>query len=168
MYPIDQALTKKDAVHMGYWGDHLGDILVVTDGHFYSGRGESPSAVVPSRGLVTASHAFQPLTFETTLASHMAMVIAAGPDIKAGYERPANKLNRLHLRDLTPTWCKILGVAPPAQSEGSVAYDLFEGHEGPREHKALETPPLWTDDDAIAFNLARGHMSRRRSGWQED
>ena len=103
------------------------------------------------------------------VASLMATVIAAGPDIKPGYTRPVNKLARLHLRDLTPTFCHILGIDPPAQCEGRVARDLFIGHESHREKCPPEVPPLWTDKDAMAFNLSRQHASaRRKGGWTED
>jgi len=167
--PIAIALKKQDADVLGYWGDDQGDIVLVTEGHYYLGRGESPAIVTPAEGLITASHACQQLTFQTSLSSHMAMVIAAGPDIKPGYTRPINKLGRLHLRDLVPTFCHILGIAPPAQCEGAVAHDLFVGHEAYREKQPPEITPLWTEQDNMAFNLARRHASARRKGrWTDD
>ncbi len=53
----------------------------------------------------------------------------AGPGLKKGYERPTETLGYIHAVDVVPTFCHILAVSPPAQSQGTIAYDLFEGHE---------------------------------------
>jgi hypothetical protein len=47
--------------------------------------------------------------------------------------RPSDKLGYIRMIDIVPTICYILGIDPPAQSQGSVAYDLFEGQEMVRE-----------------------------------
>lgn len=160
--PIAIALKKGDADILGYWGDDLGDIVVVTDGHYITGRGESQTAITKQKGMVTANHRCQLLTFETSLCSHMAMILAIGPDIKPGYTRPVNRLGRLHLVDLVPTVCHILGIAPPAQSEGRIAYDLFSGHESYRDKRPPLVTPLWTEEDQRMSLMARRRDSLRR------
>jgi predicted AlkP superfamily phosphohydrolase/phosphomutase len=167
--PIAMALKKQDAGLLGYWGDDLGDIVVVTDGHYITGRGESPTAITKAEGMITGNHRCQLLTFETSLCSHMAMILATGPNIKLGYTRPANRLGQLHLRDLVPTLCHILGIAPPAQSEGRVAYDLFSGHESYREKRPPSVKPLWTEEDQRTSLMARRRDSERRGDpWRDD
>ena len=40
-----------------------------------------------------------------------------------------SKDSAIHPADVVPTLCTLFTVPPPAQSQGAVAYDLFEGHE---------------------------------------
>ena len=67
------------------------------------------------------------------VSSHMTMFVLRGPGVKKGYVRPPDKLGYVRMIDIVPTICHILGIEPPAQSQGAVAYDLFEGHEMVRE-----------------------------------
>jgi hypothetical protein len=67
------------------------------------------------------------------ISSSFGSFYLAGPGIKKGYERPTKKLGYIHAVDVVPTLSHIFGIAPPAQSQGAVAYDLFEGHEMMRE-----------------------------------
>jgi len=39
----------------------------------------------------------------------------------------------VRLIDVAPTLCHLLGIQPPAQSQGAIIYDLLEGHEMVRE-----------------------------------
>jgi arylsulfatase A-like enzyme len=59
--------------------------------------------------------------------------LLAGPGVKRGYERPVEKLGYIHAADVVPTFCHLLGAEPPGQAQGTVARDLFEGHEMVRE-----------------------------------
>ncbi|MCL5040688.1 MAG: hypothetical protein M1299_12910 [Firmicutes bacterium] len=54
----------------------------------------------------------------------------------------------MRMVDIVPTICHLLGIEPPAQSQGAVLYDLFEGHEIQRE-------------------LLRGLPNREAKGWRE-
>lgn len=53
--------------------------------------------------------------------------------IKKGYECPAEQLGHIKLVGVTPTLCHLLGIQPPAQAQGAIAYDLLEGHEIARQ-----------------------------------
>ena len=42
-------------------------------------------------------------------------------------------MGHIKLVDVTPTLCHLLGIQPPAQAQGAIAYDLLEGHEIARQ-----------------------------------
>ena len=67
--------------------------------------------------------------------SDIASLLLVGPGLKKGYERPVETLGYIHAVDAVATFCHILQVAPPAQSQGAIAYDLFNGHEMVRRRK---------------------------------
>ena len=67
--------------------------------------------------------------FSSTFGSFL----LAGPGLKQGYERPRDRLGYIQAVDVVPTLCHILDIDPPAQSQGAVARDLFQGHEMIRE-----------------------------------
>ncbi len=69
------------------------------------------------------------LPTQSEISSSFGSLLLAGPGLKKGYERPAETFGYIHAADVVPTFCHIMGVSPPAQSQGAVAYDLFEGHE---------------------------------------
>ena len=77
------------------------------------------------------------LPTHTELSSSYGSFLIAGPGLKQGYERDTGRLGYIHAADVVPTLCKILGVEPPTQAQGTVARDLFEGHEMIRERKPI-------------------------------
>ena len=46
------------------------------------------------------------------------LVVAGRPGVKRGYERPVEKLGYIHAADVVPTFCQMLGAAPPRQAQG--------------------------------------------------
>ena len=73
---------------------------------------------------------------QSDISSSFGSFLLSGPGLKKGYERPSRTLGYIHAADVVPTFCHILGVSPPAQSQGAIAYDLFEGHEMVRRREA--------------------------------
>ena len=59
--------------------------------------------------------------------------LLAGPGLKQGYERPWDRLGYIQAVDVVPTPVLFLDIDPPAQSQGPVARDLFQGHRMIRE-----------------------------------
>ncbi|MHB1417911.1 MAG: alkaline phosphatase family protein [Chloroflexota bacterium] len=127
------AFSKRDAELVGLWGDQVGDVVVALEGGYQMGRKDSPTSVTDNTGHVASGHGRMISTFEGNVGTEKAIFVLSGPGIKQGYERPADKLGHIKLVDVTPTLCHILGIQPPAQSQGAVAYDLLEGHEMVRE-----------------------------------
>jgi len=84
-------------------------------------------------GHVASGHGRIKPTSETRFGTEKAIYAIAGPKFKKGYSRPVDKLGHLRLIDVTPTLCHLLGIRPPAQSQGAIAYDLLKGHEMVRE-----------------------------------
>jgi arylsulfatase A-like enzyme len=84
-------------------------------------------------GHVASGHGRIKPTSETRYGTEKAIYAISGPKFKKGYSRPMDRLGHLRLIDVTPTLCHLLGIQPPAQSQGSIAYDLFQGHEMVRE-----------------------------------
>ena len=133
------ALPKRDAYLLGQWGDECGDVIFAWDHDYVSGYytqwlGIDGGGNVGAPLVYGAHHGgFIPTTngFSSTFGSFF----LDGPGLKKGYERPVDRLGYIHAVDVVPTFCHILGVDPPAQAQGTVARDLYEGHEMVRERK---------------------------------
>ena len=131
------ALPKRDAYLLGQWGDQCGDVIFAWNHGFVSGYYGQWKSIVGG-GCVGApevygSHHGGFIPTSSDISSSFGSFYLAGPGIKKGYERPTKKLGYIHAVDVVPTLSHIFGIAPPAQSQGAVAYDLFEGHEMMRE-----------------------------------
>jgi predicted AlkP superfamily phosphohydrolase/phosphomutase len=131
--PIAVALPKRDAYILGQWGDQCGDVVFTWEHGYVSGyygqwRGivGGGSAGAPE---VYGAHHGGFLPTDNGFSSTFGTLMLAGSGLKRGYERPAESLGYIHAADVVPTFCHILGVSPPAQAQGTIAYDLFEGHE---------------------------------------
>ncbi len=133
--PVAIALKKRDAALLGCWGDNIGDIILVVEPEYTISSNsswditEEKGWTKPRTGVTNSAHGPQLPTYYSDISSHMAMFILFGPGIKRGYVRPSDKLGYVRMIDIVPTICYILGIDPPAQSQGSIAYDLFENHE---------------------------------------
>jgi predicted AlkP superfamily phosphohydrolase/phosphomutase len=133
--PIAIALKKRDASILGCWGENVGDIVLVVEPEYTISSNASwdiakEGGWIKSRtGVTNSAHGPQLPTYQSEVSSHMAMFVLRGPGVKKGYVRPPDELGYVKMIDIVPTICHILGIAPPAQSQGAVAYDLFEGHE---------------------------------------
>ncbi|MCL4458504.1 MAG: alkaline phosphatase family protein [Chloroflexi bacterium] len=120
---IALALKKKDAPLIGFWGERAGDVIFVFNQGFGWGR---PTAGTIDVAPLSANHGPQVPTAETSLSSNLAVLIMAGPGIKRGYERDYQRYGLMRLVDFVPTLSFLLGFKPPAQSAGTVLYDLLE------------------------------------------
>ncbi|MCY3897741.1 MAG: alkaline phosphatase family protein [Caldilineaceae bacterium] len=133
------ALPKRDAYLLGQWGDECGDVIFAWDHDYVSGYytqwlGIEGGGNVGAPLVYGAHHGgFIPTTngFSSTFGSFF----LDGPGLKKGYERPVDRLGYIHAVDVVPTFCHILGVDPPAQAQGTVVRDLYEGHEMVRERQ---------------------------------
>lgn len=131
------ALPRRDAYLLGQWGDQCGDVVFAWNHGFVSGYYGQWKGIVGG-GCVGApevygSHHGGFIPTRSDISSSFGSFYMAGPGIKRGYERPTDRLGYIHAADVVPTICRILDVPPPAQSQGAIAYDLFEGHEMVRE-----------------------------------
>jgi len=137
--PIAIALPKRDAYILGQWGDQCGDVIFAWDRGYVSGYYGQWQGIVEGGAVgapeVYGAHHGGFIPTQTAISSTFGTLLLAGPGLKKGYQRPAETLGYIHAADVVPTFCRILGAAPPAQSQGGVAYDLFEGHEMVRKRK---------------------------------
>jgi len=152
-------LSKRDAELIGLWGDQVGDVVVALEGGYQLGRADSAVAVADNLGHLASGHGRMLPTYESTYGTEKAIFIIAGPGIKPGYERPAEQLGHIKLVDVTPTLCHILGIQPPAQAQGAIAYDLLEGHDMARQ-RPNPTPQVEGLSDYKAWFLE--HFYTRR------
>ncbi|MCL4465273.1 MAG: alkaline phosphatase family protein [Chloroflexi bacterium] len=127
------ALSKRDAELIGLWGDQLGDVVVVLEANAQLAKKAGEAAVEPNMENLASGHARMLPTEESVYGTQKAIFTIAGPGIKKGYERPADKLGHIHLIDIAPTLSYLLGIEPPLQAQGSVIQDLLEGREVARE-----------------------------------
>lgn len=129
--PISLALRKEDANMLGHWGDRASDILYFFKPGYTRGGGE-----IPPRGLRLSKQEVEMLitmrpghgthsgylpTAKLGPCSNAAFFVMSGPGVKKGYRRP----NPIWLVDVAPTLSYLLDIPPPAQSEGTVIYDLL-------------------------------------------
>ena len=173
--PIALALKKEDAAIIGLWGESIGDIVVVLEeGYSSSYAYHQPfnSSLQPFKSAVSAAHGHQMLTSQSNINSSLAMAILTGPGVKKGYERPTNRLGYIKTKDVVPTLCHILNIQPPAQSQGAIAYDLFEGNEMERylpsivlERKAID-PRIETTEKGTLGGHHYGLV--KKFPWQHD
>ena len=133
------ALPKRDAYLLGQWGDQCGDVIFAWDHGFVSGYYGQWKGIVGGGNVgapeVFGAHHGGFIPTSSDISSSFGSFLLAGPGLKEGYERPTDKLGYIHAADVVPTLCHIFGVAPPAQSQGAIAYDLFGGHEMVRDRK---------------------------------
>ena len=138
--PVAVALPRRDAYLLGQWGDQCGDVVFAWDHGYVSGyygqwRGIAGGGCVGAPNEYGAHHGgFLPTQSQTS--SSFGSWLLAGPGVKRGYERPVDTLGYIHAADVVPTFCQILGAEPPRQAQGTVARDLFAGHEMVRERAA--------------------------------
>ena len=137
--PIAIALPRRDAYLLGQWGDQCGDVVFAWEHGYVSGyygqwKGIVGGGTVGAPEVYGAHHGgFLPT--QSDISSSFGSLHLYGPGLKKGYERPVDTLGYIHAADVVPTFCKILGTSPPAQSQGAIAYDLFEGHEMVRKRE---------------------------------
>lgn len=126
--PISLALKKDDSENLGLGGNTVGDIIYACTEGYYSDPmiTEDLSIFKPFRtifGKGASIHGHQLPTVDLGNKGTMkGMFIFAGPGFKKGFERK----KPLKIVDVIPTLCHVLKWSPPAQSEGSIAYDLLE------------------------------------------
>ncbi len=126
------ALPKRDAYILGQWGEQCGDVVFVYDHDYVSGY-------YPQwKGIQGGGNVGAPLEFgahhggflptDNGFSSSFGAFILGGPGLKQGYERDTDQLGFIQAVDVVPTLCHLLDIRPPRQSQGAIAYDLWQGH----------------------------------------
>jgi hypothetical protein len=129
--PVAIALRKKDAPLLGFWSNQCGDVVFVNeDGYVHGYMGEWHH-ILEEKSLgepfwYGAHHGTQLPTSRTSIASNMAFLLASGPGIKKGYERPVDELGYLHMTSIVPLICHLLEIETPAQCQGYLPRDILE------------------------------------------
>lgn len=135
--PIAIALPRRDAYLLGQWGDECGDVIFAWDHGYVSGYYTQWLGIVGGGSVgapqVYGAHHGGFLPTDNGFSSTYGSFLLAGPGLKQGYTRPTDRLGFVQAVDVVPTVCHILGIEPPAQSQGTVARDLFVDHEMVRE-----------------------------------
>ena len=131
--PVAIALPRRDAYLLGQWGDQCGDVIFAWDHGYVSGYYGQWEGIVGggSAGApkVFGAHHGGFIPTQSEVSSSFATLMLSGPGLKKAYTRPAETLGYIHAVDIVPTFCHLLGVDPPLQSQGTIAHDMFEGHE---------------------------------------
>ena len=121
------ALKLEDAAVIGFWGDPqdaaCGDVVLTFNRGFGWGPPLEGGSVGTGRG---AQHGSQIPTMETPYFTNLATLIAAGPGIRAGYERDYRRYGLMRMEDFAPTVAYALGLRPPRHARGAPLYDLWE------------------------------------------
>ena len=144
--PIAVALRKRDAHLLGFWGDQCGDVVFVNElgfmhGYFGEWGGIKGDVSLGEPEWYGAHHGPQLPTAGTAHSSNLGCFVMAGPGVKQGYERPVERLGYMHMTQVVPTVCHLLGIEPPRHAQGAVATDLLEGRDLARQRET--TLPDW-------------------------
>jgi len=132
-------LTREEAPVVGLWGEHIGDLVFCYAGGYRWTSDEvlrlgEKRVVFPSGG---GNHGPMIPTYETEVSSVYALMLLAGQGVRHGWREPADQKGRRRTCDVAPTLCHLLGVAPPAQSEGRLLHELLEGFESSAPQRRL-------------------------------
>ncbi|MCY3800754.1 MAG: alkaline phosphatase family protein [Chloroflexi bacterium] len=117
------ALKNQDAQVVGFWGPNNGDVFFTLNRGFGWGDPLGEGSIGPGRG---ALHGSQIPTSEGPVFTNMGCFIISGPGIKGGYERDWQRYGLMRMIDLAPTMALLMGIRPPAHSQGAVLWDLLE------------------------------------------
>jgi len=136
--PVAFAARKEDAAFLGQWGDRVGDgVYYLNPGYSdypLPGAAFKPQSryadfheVAVNAGFAQARH-FTGLhhnylpTARLGPASNRAILALSGPGIVRGLQQTRS----VNLVDVTPTLCALMGISPPAQSEGRILTEALE------------------------------------------
>ena len=119
------ALKNQDAQIIGFWGPNNGDVVFTLNRGFGWGDPLGEGSIGPGRG---ALHGSQIPTSEGPTFTNMGCFIISGPGVKRGYERDWERYGLMRMVDLAPTMTHLMGLRPPAQSQGAVLWDLLEDY----------------------------------------
>lgn len=129
--PIALALNKDGAALLGQWGERAPDVFYA----FRAGYNRKKSNMIPrgvklgqqektmlvSQQVGRGTHGGYLPTASLGPCTNKAFLILAGPGVKRGYRK-----NRpICLTDATPTVSHLLNIPTPAQSEGSIIWDIL-------------------------------------------
>jgi predicted AlkP superfamily phosphohydrolase/phosphomutase len=124
--PVERVLRKEDAAELGHHGDRCSDILFF----FKPGYGMSSDMMKPQeeyedRILVRpcegyGDHSGYLPSARVSGYSNNAIFVMSGPGVRRGVALP----DPIRLVDVTPTLAHLLGIRPPAQSEGRIVHEL--------------------------------------------
>ncbi|MEW5867166.1 MAG: alkaline phosphatase family protein [Bacillota bacterium] len=135
-HPVQLACRPEDLGIVGPSQDWVGDVLyflkpgyTTWDGELESLRFASQSPerlsrpiVRPSRDVVGHHTPYLPAARYKEF-TNAAMTFFCGPGIRQGYRRRWP----IRLKDISPTIAHLLNIRGPAQSEGSIVWDMLEG-----------------------------------------
>jgi len=133
-------LSREDAPMVGMWGDYIGDVVYCyAGGYRWSGpevlRMGEERVVFPCGG---GNHGPMIPTYETEVTSVMGGLLLAGAGVRPGVQIPRGEQARICAADLAPTLAHLLGVDPPAQSEGRVLHELLTDFVSERPDRELQ------------------------------
>ena len=120
-------LPREDAATVGLWGDYIGDLVYCYSGGYrWSGpevlRMGEQRVVFPCGG---GNHGPMLPTYETEVASVMGTLVLAGPGVRSGVQPPRNEQAKICTTDVAPTVAHLLGLEPPAQTDGRVLREFL-------------------------------------------
>jgi len=132
-------LPREDAPMVGLWGDYIGDVVYCYEGGYrWSGPEvlamSEERVVFPCRG---GNHGPMVPTYETETTSVMGILVAGGAGFRPGVAVPRLEQFKFCTTDVAPTAAHLLGLDPPAQSEGRVLHELLEGFAAERPERRL-------------------------------
>ncbi|MDF2500136.1 MAG: putative type phosphodiesterase/nucleotide pyrophosphatase [Anaerosporomusa subterranea] len=117
------ALKKEDAMGIGYWGPHAGDIIFAYDTGFVWGVSAGGEDIC-SIEIPGANHGPQKPTAETNVSSNYGVLLAYGSGIRCGYYHDKTVQGSYRMVDPAATIAHLLGLKH-ASLDGVVMNDLL-------------------------------------------
>jgi len=135
--PVAMAVRREDAEQLGQYGDRVGDIVYYMKPGYTDYPCGNPTLDLNAYGFADPidyvmrggfaeakqhnglHHSHLPYA-RSSVASNRAIFLAMGPGVREG-----SHIDHVNLVDVAPTLCHLLGMQPPAQSEGRIVPDVL-------------------------------------------
>ncbi|MBI5967768.1 MAG: alkaline phosphatase family protein, partial [Deltaproteobacteria bacterium] len=120
-HPVILALKREEAEPLLHCGPNAGDIIYILDPRYEASGTIRVPPVNYEKPRFASIHSSILPNARLGMGTIEAMYVFKGPGIRKGWRRP----NPLRLVDIAPTISYAINIPAPAQSEGTVIYDLF-------------------------------------------
>lgn len=124
-YAVAWAVRKEDAVGIGYWGEHAGDVLFTYDTGFVWGTSLGGEDICPVAA-PGANHGPQKPTAETAHTANYGVLLAFGAGIRKGYSHDRHRYGPYRMADPGATIAHLLDVEQDTL-DGTVMQALLTG-----------------------------------------
>jgi len=120
-HPVILALKREEAEPLLHCGPNAGDVIYVLDPHYEASGTIRVPPVNFEKPHFASIHSTVLPNAQLGMGTIEAMYVFKGPGVRKGWRRP----QPIRLIDIAPTISYAINIPAPAQSEGTILYDIF-------------------------------------------